>query len=131
METVVMSKVIYTIQISNVRAAHLAEVPVLDVTVKSGDRTFAPDWDMVMQYKSGHLTESEYTTHYRRLMLISQTLNRTRWREVLNYTSIALACYCRPGNFCHRVLLKEMLLGILFAEGEDVVDGGELVQSDK
>ena len=40
----------------------------LDITVKSGDRTFAPTWDMVMDYKSGKITQEEYTEMYYDLM---------------------------------------------------------------
>ena len=45
---------IYTIQISVARTLNLFEDPrFLDTTVKSGDKTFAPTWKMVMSYKEG------------------------------------------------------------------------------
>lgn len=125
-----MAKSIYTVQISNLRAAHMEDVPVLDITVKSGDRTFAPTWDMVLKYKAGELTTAEYMGHYRRLMLMSQDLYDIRWREIMGKDQIALACYCKPGAFCHRLLLKDMLMELWHAEGEDVIDGGELTQLD-
>lgn len=122
-----MTKVIYTVQIANARAAHMEEVPVLDITVKSGERTFAPTWDMVMNYKQGILSSEGYVEQYEKLMRISQSLEPQRWKEILDAETIALACYCKPGNFCHRLLLKDMLLSMMNEQGDEAIDGGELV----
>ena len=81
----------------------------LDVTVKSGDRTFAPTWDLVMGYKQGKISEEEYTEKYTQLMRQSWVKNNKRWREVLGTERVVLVCYCRPGVFCHRVLLARMI----------------------
>jgi len=48
----------------------------LDITVKSGDRTFAPTWDMVKAYKAGRITQEEYTEMYHALMRRSYCNNR-------------------------------------------------------
>lgn len=122
-----MAKSIYTVQISNARSAHMEDIPVLDITVKSGDSTFAPTWEMVLKYKAGEMSEAEYMEHYQRLMRVSQDLYDQRWKEVLAYDTIALACYCRPGNFCHRQILKDLIVEKWCIEGEEIVDGGELV----
>jgi uncharacterized protein YeaO (DUF488 family) len=121
-----MPKTIYTVQLANARAAHMEDVPVVDITVKSGDLVFAPTWEMVLEYKAGKLSEEEYMDHYRRLMHVSQDLYFPRWKNILSYDNLALACYCRPGNFCHRHLLKDILMEMWAIDGEDVVDGGEL-----
>ena len=43
---------IYTIQISKWRKAEQLGVQFKDVTVKSGDKLFAPTWDFLMEYKN-------------------------------------------------------------------------------
>jgi len=102
---------IYTIQISVAKKLNLTEDPrYLDITVKSGDKTFVPTWKMVMGYKAGKISEEEYADLYYRLMRESYRKNRKRWDEILSLDEIILACYCRPGSFCHRYLLKDMLM---------------------
>lgn len=81
----------------------------LNITVKSGDKVFAPTWDMVMGHKNGTLTDEQYTDMYRELMLKSWKKNRWRWAELLQQERVVLVCYCRPGEFCHRVLLAGIL----------------------
>ncbi|MCL6559472.1 MAG: hypothetical protein K6U74_11870 [Firmicutes bacterium] len=81
----------------------------LDITVKSGDKTFAPTWDMVMAYKSGKITQEEYTEMYYALMRRSYQNNRRRWEEVLAMDKVVLVCFCRAGDFCHRLLLAGIL----------------------
>lgn len=84
----------------------------VDVTVKSArgqGRCFAPTWDMVMSAKRGEITEAEYTERYLAILeivpvsaidwLLSQAVNG----------DITLVCYCKPGAFCHRVLLAKWL----------------------
>ena len=82
----------------------------LDVTVKSGDKAFAPTWKMVMGVKQGRMSEEEYTREYYERMRESYRQNRQRWDEVLSMEEAVLACYCRAGSFCHRYLLKDMLV---------------------
>lgn len=82
----------------------------LDITVKTGDKTFAPTWEMVMKSKQGKLTEQEYTYMYYSLMRHSYVTNRRRWDELLSEDRVVLVCFCRKGNFCHRVLLADILI---------------------
>ena len=101
---------IYTVQISVARKLNLTEDPrYLDITVKSGNRAFAPTWKMVMGYKEGRISEEEYTNQYYQLMRESYLKNRKRWDEILSLDEIILACYCQAGSFCHRYLLKDIL----------------------
>ncbi len=102
---------IYTIQISVAGKLGITKDPrYLDITVKSGDKAFAPTWKIVMGSKEGRISEEEYTHQYHELMRGSYQKNRKRWDEVLSLDEIILACYCRPDSFCHRYLLKDMLV---------------------
>lgn len=80
----------------------------LDITVKSGDKTFAPTWDMVMGHKNGVISDEEYTQKYIELMRKSLKNNRSRWLEVMNMEKVVFCCYCKKGKFCHRILLAKM-----------------------
>lgn len=98
----------------------------LDVTVKSGDRVFAPTWPMVMGYKNGTLSEAQYTADYVSLMTSSYRENKERWLEVLNMGEVTLLCYCKPGAFCHRTILAQLLEATGPSLGIEVVNEGEL-----
>ena len=80
-----------------------------DITIKSGWKTFAPTWDMVMGLKNGTLTEQEYTEQYRQLMIKSRTEHYHDWWSLLLRDEVTLVCFCRKGAFCHRVLLAKLL----------------------
>ena len=81
----------------------------LDVTVKSGDETFAPTWRMVMKTKQGEMSWKEYREEYYEMMRESYRQNQKRWQELLSEEEIVLLCYCRSPEKCHRRLLTEML----------------------
>jgi uncharacterized protein YeaO (DUF488 family) len=83
--------------------------PGLDITVKSGDKVFAPTWDLVMGYKKGRISEAEYRRQYIALMRVSYREHKARWLEVLAMPEVTLCCYCKPGHFCHRTILAELL----------------------
>lgn len=121
-----MIKEIYTVQISNARAAHAEGLTVYDITVKTGDPIFAPTWQMVMDYKSGKLSEAAYESEYREMMHNSMRRFPHRWDHLMEHERLALACYCRPGRFCHRQILKEMLIEREGRKGEEVLDMGEV-----
>lgn len=80
-----------------------------DITAKSGDKLFAPAWNLVMAYKSGQITEDEYADAYRLQMEISRRTHPKDWEELLRQEHTVLVCFCRAGAFCHRVLLAKML----------------------
>lgn len=81
----------------------------LDITVKSGDTVFAPTWKMVIALKKGRITEEEYRKKYEEKMRNSYREYTDRWEEVLYEEELVLACYCKPGTFCHRILLAGIL----------------------
>jgi len=118
---------IYTVQINHLREAILKDIPAIDITVKSGELAFAPTWDMVWGSKMGTLSNARYEAEYTEMMLASQKKHPEVWQKALALTEVALACYCPPGKFCHRHLLKRMLLDLHLREGVDVVDGGEFL----
>ena len=61
------------------------------------------------KYSMLHLDESEYTKQYKELVRL---LNPEKiYREICSYSEfdIALICYEKPGDFCHRHLVAEWL----------------------
>ena len=82
----------------------------LDITVKTGLQMFAPTWDMVMDYKNGKTTREQYSNLYYKKMRKSYKIYRPEWNWLLNQEEIVLVCFCKPGDFCHRVLLAEILV---------------------
>lgn len=101
-----------TIQLAKWRLAKDLNIEVIDSTVRSGIPALAPSWNMVMQHKSGKLSDEDYTKQYRELMLKSYMTNQTVWNELINKDKIAIACYCNPDKFCHRHLLVKYLEGV-------------------
>ena len=102
---------IYTVQIS--KAKQLGIENILDVTIKSGNKLFSPTWDMVNGVKSNKITPKEYTKLYYQMMRISYKEHQTEWDELFNHhrnLPRILGCYCKYNTFCHRYLLKDILL---------------------
>lgn len=116
---------LYTVQLAQWRRLENTDIEIINTTVKSGVQIFAPTWDLVLSYKSGKMSESEYRTHYIDLMRESYYANRAEWLAYLRKDRIALSCMCRAGNFCHRLILKEIFLGLGNNLGIEVVDRGE------
>ncbi len=81
----------------------------LDITVKTGNKAFAPTWDMVNGFKQGLLSEDDYTREYYRLMRDSYRKNRHEWDKVLTMDEVVLVCFCGKNSFCHRRLLADIL----------------------
>jgi ribA/ribD-fused uncharacterized protein len=80
-----------------------------DVTVKSGDKVFAPTWKLVRRYKDSCITWPEYVRQYTDLMRGSYRNNKPHWINLLQKPSITLVCFCTDPTHCHRTLLAEML----------------------
>ncbi len=81
----------------------------LDITVKTGNKAFAPTWDMVHGFKGGLLNESDYIKEYYNLMRDSYRKNRHEWDSVLAMDEVVLVCFCGRNSFCHRYLLADIL----------------------
>lgn len=99
---------LWTVQMSQWRVARDREIPFLDTTVKSGDRVFAPSWDIVTKVKAHEITPEQYTEQYTRMMRNSYVQNHARWMEVCQMERVAISCYCPEGVFCHRHVLADM-----------------------
>ena len=95
---------IYT---SNVRTK---DPDAFDITVKSGHKSFAPTWDMVNGYKSGKISESEYTELYINMMRESWHWKNADWKKLLSRKRVVLTCYCPAEDFCHRKILAKLLV---------------------
>lgn len=81
-----------------------------DITIKSSKNiAFAPTWSMVMDLKTGKISEVEYEQMYLTLMRQSYKNYRHAWEDLLRRKTATLVCFCQPGAFCHRVLLAKIL----------------------
>lgn len=116
---------IWTIQMAQWRALEGTGIVLIDTTVKSGLKAFAPAWDMVLGHKDGSMSNERYTELYQGLMRSSWREQPQAWLDLLAKPKIALACYCKPGNFCHRHILASYLLAAGQAMGKTVVLRGE------
>lgn len=84
----------------------------LDITVKGKDTigsAFAPTWDMVMKFKRGEMSESEYGRRYIDLLRKSYQTRPDAWQNLLSRPEVTLVCFCKAGDFCHRVLLAQLM----------------------
>ena len=97
---------LYTVQMAKAKNRE----GFIDITVKSAKegRIFAPTWYMVMDLKKGKLTEEQYTQEYYDLMRRSFKTDIDKWFEILKRDKVVLGCYCKSGDFCHRILLMEI-----------------------
>ena len=77
----------------------------IDITVKGQNpdwKAFAPTWAMVMGFKKGEITESQYITKYNDIL---SNVKENVWDELLSLGQITLVCFCKRESFCHRDLL--------------------------
>ena len=81
----------------------------LNISRKSGNLAFAPTQDLMVGYKLGEISEAFYTDVYLKCMAQSRIDNPEDWERLKNQEKVVLTCYCRPGTFCHRVLLAQFL----------------------
>lgn len=100
---------IYTCRVQDHRKLKAENIEWLDTTVKTGTSVFKPTWDMVMKWKSGEMSDDEYTKQYRRLMEDSWRDNSSLWLRTLDTDRLVLGCFCPADTFCHRRLLAQML----------------------
>ena len=99
----------------------------LDITLKSSrglGRTFAPTaWDMVLGVKRGQVSEVQYREWYLDVLRTSYRTRQMAWQQLLRQQRVVLLCYCRPGEFCHRQILADVLT-TLGAQGKGEVETG-------
>jgi hypothetical protein len=88
----------------------------LDITMKGSENKtdllgsiFAPPKDLVYAYLYKGMTQQEYSVIYSELMQRSYNTNTVLWNYILNKKGyVNLTCFCKPGSFCHRLLLANM-----------------------
>mgnify|MGYP000960046228 CR=1 FL=1 len=108
---------LHTVQISKIKSLP-AGTQVIDITIKSSEppwNIFAPTWEMVNDFKAGKISENAYTKQYMELMRTRYPRNKSIFRQLIQkalQNNVALACYCEPGEICHRHILKDIFLTI-------------------
>lgn len=105
---------IWTARIHQHRKVRAAGIHFFDITVKSGDRDFAPTWDNLMEYKRGNMDMEEYTLRYLGKI---QNLSESVWEKIKEHKRVAYACYCAPGQFCHRHIFVNEAIHRLCKQG--------------
>ena len=106
----------FTCSMSKVKALkknhskYYTDFTIVDITIKSGNKAFAPTWDMVMSHKDEKITDEEYTRLYYEIMRASYSNQYVEWDKLLNLDKVLIVCFCKAGNFCHRKLLAHMLV---------------------
>lgn len=86
---------------------------MLDISLKSGDHRFAPTSKLLREWlDNGHTYEDQcrYAREYIELMRKSRSNNLQHWKELLQRERVVLLCYCKPMEFCHRLLLSAILV---------------------
>lgn len=117
---------IWTVQLARWRLVRQLGLALLDITVKSGVKAFAPDWEFLMAYKRGEIDQAEYTRLYLERMEESKRRFPKTWEGLATHPKVALACYCQAGAFCHRLLFRDLMEQHLKDQGLDVTLQGEL-----
>lgn len=104
--------VIYTLQLSKWRLAKAKGILAIDITVKSGNLLFAPDWDFLMAYKNsdkGPEAEAAYTAAYVAKLNRGYRENPQAFLDLFQHEALVVMCYCPEGVFCHRHLFVTAL----------------------
>lgn len=107
---------VYTFQLAKWRALKAQGIPYLDTTVKSGAIQVAPLWEMALGVKAGTLSPEEYTRRYNEILEYWFFADPLFWEWLISHEVIALGCYCKSGDFCHRHLLVQYLKRITAVE---------------
>lgn len=119
---------LYTVQLAQWRIAKAKGIKLLDATVKSGSHVFAPHESDLYAYKQEVIGPEEYTRRYTEKMRQSWLQHRPIWDTLQNAPKLAIACYCKPGAFCHRHLLLNFIEAHLKRLGHEVVKMGEITK---
>ncbi len=79
----------------------------------------APPWALINDLRYGRITEQEYESRYmdrleNEVPIAFPELLMIDYKK--KYGSITLCCFCKPGAFCHRVLLAKWLESMCFGD---------------
>lgn len=100
--------IIHTAQISKWRKLKELGFNYFDITVKSGLKPLAPDWDFLMEYKNSNKDKAAEDAYTQRYIAKLERLWETnpRYFDFLNeHSEVVFVCYCPAGKFCHRHIL--------------------------
>ena len=103
---------LYTVSLSQYRECEKLNIPLHSITRwgKTTDPIFAPSVALLKAFKAGEATQEQYVNRYRAEMAQSCVINRNYWINFIETNeSIAIACYEKYGDFCHRYMLARML----------------------
>lgn len=122
---------IYTGQLSSWRRYQAFGLDIVDITAKSGFHWFAPEYEYVMQYKNGMMSQEQYTELYLAKMRQSFRQFHANWVALKNKSNVVYTCYCgyeANGQrvFCHRHIFVDLLSKYLTKEGVSHELKGEL-----
>lgn len=101
----------------------------LDTTVKTGDRRLAPSWDFLLEYKSSPRGPEEQALYRQRFLSKLKAMHHATpdvLLELLKLDEVIFTCYCPAGEFCHRHILKEIMMTLGPRNGVEVKDCGEI-----
>lgn len=121
--------IFYTACLHRRQGVQERNIPLVDTTVKSGNKAFAPSWDIVQAHKlSDHSKEADmtYLDVYVPMMRFSYKHNLSEWLKLFDAPEVALGCYCKPGAFCHRHVLVDLLEAVAKKHGLAFSRGGEV-----
>lgn len=118
---------IWTMQMARRHQAKAEDIHLLDITVMTGIGAFAPDKRALWRYKYNEIDSIEYTRLYIERMQWSQKEFPEVWDKLDQHERVAVACYCRAGDFCHRHLFVPLMENTIKAKGGESVYMGELL----
>lgn len=100
---------IYTSYFSNIRNLPIKIIPISIARYRPQNMwieewtEYAPTSDILWKYKNDKITESQYRELY------LDQLSRVDFTKITEANNIALVCYEKSGDFCHRNILAEKL----------------------
>lgn len=69
----------------------------------------SPPWWLVKAYQSGTMDAETYKDKYYEFLDYTRETRKSEWSELLHRYEVTLVCYCRKGDFCHRLLAANYL----------------------
>lgn len=117
---------IYTIQLAKWRLLEGTDIELVNITLGSGDPTFAPSPALLADYKAGRASQDVYLAEFYRLCRMRYRHNPGPWHALLAKEKIAVACYCPKDGFCHRHPFVDIMIKIGASQGVIVEYCGEI-----
>ena len=99
---------IYTCSLRNIDLCRSNNITPFNITVKSGDQFYAPTWGILMEHKNDQ-NDEKYLMQFIPLMEKRFQENPEKVHELFKNQSLALLCYCKSGDFCHRHYIVQLL----------------------